>query len=200
MSRFMYVFVLSLIGLAGMLIAGTAPQKIEATPVSVNQAQVVKSDDYRQFRFATIMGDTTSLASFDGKVVLIVNVASECGNTPQYAGLESLYLKYKDSGLVIIGFPANNFGGQEPGSNEQILQFCTSKYAVTFPMMAKVSVKGTDKNPLFVALTEKSKLPGEIKWNFSKFLLDRHGNLVARFDPTVKPDAPELVSAIRKLL
>lgn len=150
--------------------------------------------------FETITGDSTNLAAFKGKVVLIVNVASKCGNTPQYAGLESLYEKYKDSGLVVIGFPANNFGGQEPGTNDEILDFCTSEYNVTFPMMAKISVKGDDKHPLYVELTEKSSLPGEITWNFSKFLLNRDGELVARFEPKVLPESDEVVGAIKALL
>lgn len=152
--------------------------------------------EYLSIPFKTIAGHDTTLADFAGKVILVVNVASECGYTPQYAGLQKLYEQYKDSGLVVIGFPANNFGGQEPGSNEQILSFCQTNYRVTFPMMAKVSVKGKDKHPLFVYLTEQSPLKGEIKWNFGKFLLDRDGNPVARFDSGVAPDAPELTSRI----
>jgi glutathione peroxidase len=158
------------------------------------------TENYRTLKFASITGDTTDLAAFDGRVVLIVNTASKCGYTPQYAGLEELYQTYKDSGLVVIGFPANNFGGQEPGSNEQILQFCTSRFDVTFPMMAKVSVKGADKHPLFKYLTEESPLPGEIKWNFSKFLLDRDGRLVARWDSAVKPMSDEIVKAVKEAL
>jgi len=157
-------------------------------------------DNYRTLKFATITGDTTDLAAYDGRVVLIVNTASKCGYTPQYAGLEELYRTYKDSGLVVIGFPANNFGGQEPGSNEQILQFCTGRFDVTFPMMAKVSVKGNDKHPLFRYLTEQSPLPGEIGWNFSKFLLDRDGRLVARWDSGVKPVSDEIVNGIKEAL
>lgn len=155
--------------------------------------------DYLSIPFKTISGHDSTLADFNGKVVLVVNVASECGYTPQYAGLQKLYEQYKDSGLVVIGFPANNFGGQEPGSNEQILKFCATKFHVTFPMMAKVSVKGKDKHPLFAYLTEQSSIKGEIKWNFGKFLLDRDGELVARFDSGVAPDAPELTSRIVSL-
>lgn len=156
--------------------------------------------DLESIPFETITGDTTSLADFRGKVVLIVNVASKCGNTPQYAALEDLYKKYADSGLVVIGFPANNFGGQEPGTNKEILNFCQSTYKVSFPMMAKVSVKGDDEHPLFVAMTQKSNLPGEITWNFSKFLIDRKGQLVARFAPKVQPESEDVVGAIEKLL
>jgi glutathione peroxidase len=156
--------------------------------------------DYRDIPFKTITGEETDLRKFDGKVLLLVNTASECGYTPQYEGLEKLYETYKDSGLVIIGFPANNFGGQEPGTDSQILKFCQSKYNVTFPMMSKVSVKGADKHPLFVYLTEKSNIPGEIKWNFSKFLLNRKGELIARFDSPVTPMSDTLVEAVKKLL
>ena len=137
--------------------------------------------------------------SYQGKVVLVVNTASKCGYTRQYAGLEELYLKYKDSGLVILGFPANNFGGQEPGTNEEIAKFCSTNYDVTFPMMSKISVKGDDKHPLFAAMTEKSDLPGEIAWNFSKFLIDRQGKLVKRFDSKVEPMSEELVGSIKEL-
>ncbi|MBU0984695.1 MAG: glutathione peroxidase [candidate division Zixibacteria bacterium] len=156
--------------------------------------------DYRDIPLKTIDDKPTTLSAFNGKVVLIVNVASECGYTKQYAGLEELYREYRDSGLVVVGFPANNFGGQEPGSNEEILSFCQTKFDVTFPMMAKVSVKGKDKHPLFAYLTEQSGHPGEIKWNFSKFLLDRDGNLVSRYDSGVEPMSDELTGAIRKLL
>jgi len=155
---------------------------------------------YLDIPFNAITGEKTSLRDFKGKVLLLVNTASECGFTPQYAGLEKLYETYKDSGLVIIGFPANNFGGQEPGTDTEILNFCRSKFDVTFPMMSKISVKGKDKHPLFVYLTEKSPITGEIKWNFSKFLIDRNGDLVARFPSQTKPFDEELVSRIKELL
>lgn len=156
--------------------------------------------DYRAIPFKTITGNDSTLKVFEGKVVLMVNVASECGYTKQYAGLQELYARYKDKGLVVVGFPANNFGGQEPGSDKQILEFCTSTFAVTFPMMSKVSVKGEDKHPLFAYLTEQSPAPGEIKWNFSKFLLDRTGKLVARFDSGVDPLDKKLTSQVESLL
>jgi glutathione peroxidase len=129
--------------------------------------------------------------------VLIVNVASRCGFTPQYAGLEALYEKYKDRGFVILGFPANNFGGQEPGTNEEIKTFCSSKYNVTFPMYSKISVKGDDKAPLYQFLTATG---GEIQWNFTKFLVDKNGKVVARFEPKVTPESPEVAEAIEKAL
>jgi len=138
------------------------------------------------FTLNSIDGSATPLAGFKGKVVLLVNVASKCGYTPQYAGLEKLYETYKDKGFVIVGVPANNFGAQEPGSNEEIKTFCSRTYNVTFPMMSKVSVKGSDKTPLYQYLTDASGNPktgGEIKWNFTKFLIDKKGNVAARFEP-----------------
>jgi glutathione peroxidase len=155
------------------------------------------------FTMKSIDGAPTSLASFKGKVVLLVNVASRCGFTPQYAGLEAVYEKYKDRGLVIVGIPANNFAGQEPGTNEEIKKFCSSKYNVSFPMMAKVSVLGEDKTPLYQFLTDKTLDPqfgGDIKWNFTKFLFDRNGRIVARFEPATKPDSPEVAAAIESAL
>jgi glutathione peroxidase len=154
------------------------------------------------FTLPSIDGVPTALSTYQGKVILLVNVASRCGFTPQYSALESLYEKYKDQGFVILGFPANNFGGQEPGTNAEIKTFCSTKYNVTFPMFAKVSVKGDDCTPLYQYLTQQANpgLAGDIKWNFTKFLVDRQGHVVARFESRVKPDAPEVVEAIEKLL
>jgi len=155
------------------------------------------------FTLKSIDGKPVSLSEYHGKVLLLVNVASKCGFTPQYAGLESLYEKYKNQGLVIVGIPANNFGGQEPGTNEEIKKFCSNKYNVSFPMMAKVSVLGPDKTPLYVYLTDKStdpKLAGDIKWNFTKFLFDRNGNPVARFEPDVTPESPQVTAAVEAAL
>jgi len=155
------------------------------------------------FTLPSIDGKPMPLAEFKGKVVLVVNVASRCGYTPQYSALQSLYEKYKDQGFVIVGFPANNFGAQEPGTNAEIKTFCTRKYNVQFPMVSKVSVKGSDTTPLYQYLTDSSLHPktgGEIKWNFTKFLVDRKGNIVARFEPEVSPDSPQVVAAIEKAL
>lgn len=155
------------------------------------------------FTLNSIDGQPMSLSSFRGKVVLLVNVASKCGFTPQYTALEALYEKYKGRGFVIVGIPANNFGSQEPGTNAEIKTFCESKYHVTFPMMAKVSVKGSDITPLYQFLTDKGANPktgGEIGWNFTKFLVDADGKVVARFDSKVEPDSPEVSSAIEKAL
>lgn len=149
------------------------------------------------FQMKSIDGKDVSLASFKGHPVLFVNVASRCGYTPQYKGLEALYRKYKDRGLIVVGVPANNFGGQEPGTNEEIQQFCKRNYDVTFPMMAKVSVKGSDMTPLYGYLTQTG---GDVKWNFTKFLVGKDGKVIQRFEPNVAPDAPQLIAAIEAAL
>jgi glutathione peroxidase len=150
----------------------------------------------------SIDGKPAPLTEYKGKVVLIVNVASQCGYTPQYSALEAIYEKYKDQGFVILGFPANNFGAQEPGTNEEIKTFCSRKYSVTFPMFSKISVKGTDQAPLYSYLTKETGpgISGDIKWNFTKFLVDRSGSVVQRFEPAVTMDSEEMVGAIEKQL
>ena len=148
-----------------------------------------------------IDGNATSLKPYQGKVLLIVNVASKCGFTPQYAALEALFQKYKDQGLVVLGFPCNQFGHQEPGTDAEIKQFCTSKYDVTFPMFDKIDVNGPDRNPLYVLLAGKdSPFPGDIGWNFTKFLIGRDGKILNRFNSPVKPDSPEVAKAIEAAL
>ena len=173
----------------------------------------------------TIAGAPASLADYSGKVLLIVNVASKCGLTPQYTALEALYQKYKDRGLVILGFPANDFAGQEPGTNEEIAQFCSIDYPVTFPLFSKISVTGPDKHPLYAALiaaapthiphgpwrenlanySAKNGFPPpnelpELLWNFEKFLVGRDGNVLARFAPDTPPDDPKITTAIEQAL
>ena len=155
------------------------------------------------FKVKDIDGKEVNLANFKGKTILVVNVASKCGLTPQYDGLEALYEKYKDKGLVVLGFPANEFGGQEPGTESEIKQFCSSKYNVTFPVFSKIVVKGKDIHPLYQFLTSKEtdpKFSGEIGWNFAKFLVNRKGEVIARFDPRVKPDSDEVTKAIEQAL
>ena len=160
------------------------------------------TDSIYEFPIQDIEGNEMTLGDYEGKVLLIVNVASKCGYTPQYDGLQALYEEYEDEGLVIVGFPANNFRGQEPGTNEEIAEFCRLEYGVTFPMAAKVSVKGDDQAPLFEYLTslENEDFDGEIKWNFEKFLVDREGNLTRRCRSAVKPQSEELTSAIEAVL
>lgn len=145
----------------------------------------------------SIDGAPAPLSAYKGKATLIVNVASKCGYTPQYAGLESLYEKYKDKGLVLLGFPANNFGAQEPGSDAEIKTFCSTRYNVTFPMFSKISVAGSDKDPLYQYLTSSA---GDVKWNFTKFLVGKDGKVIRKFDSAVAPDSAELVSAVEAAL
>lgn len=152
------------------------------------------------FTVPDIDGKERALSAWRGQVLLIVNVASFCGNTPQYAGLESLYREYRDRGLGILAFPANDFGAQEPGTAEEIKAFCTSKYAVTFDLFAKMTVKGPDKHPLYAALTSAPGAEGEVTWNFAKFLVDRTGRVAARFGPKVDPRSPEVIARIEELL
>ena len=148
-----------------------------------------------------IDGKETSLKAFAGKVVLAVNVASQCGNTPQYSGLQALHDRLKDKGLVVVGFPCNDFGAQEPGTNAEIKSFCTSNYSVTFPMMDKVHVKGPEQHPLFKELTGAgAAFPGNVKWNFGKFLIGRDGKVIARFEPDVEPGDAQIEKAIEDAL
>ena len=144
----------------------------------------------------TISGAPASLSDYAGKVLLIVNVASQCGLTPQYEGLEALYRSHRDAGLVVLGFPANDFAGQEPGSAAEIMAFCTTNFGVDFPMFEKMVVKGPDKHPLYAALLDAIPDPSEIRWNFEKFLVGRDGKVIARFDPRTAPDDPALITAI----
>jgi glutathione peroxidase len=150
------------------------------------------------FTLNSIEGKPAPLAGYRGKVLMLVNVASYCGYTPQYQGLEALYEKYKDRGLVVLGFPANNFGEQEPGSNAEIKDFCERTYHVKFPMYAKVSVDGPDKTPLYQYLT--SAMGGNIQWNFTKFLVARDGKLLKRFESAVTPESSEVTAAIEAAL
>jgi len=161
------------------------------------QAAIVAKSIY-DFKVEALDGGTIDFSKYKGKKILVVNTASKCGYTPQYEGLEKLYEKYKDK-LVIVGFPANNFGGQEPGTNTEIKEFCKKNYGVTFPMAAKVSVKGDDTAPIFQWLCNKSQngvLDAEIKWNFGKFLLDENGNLITYFPSKIEPMSEEITSKL----
>jgi glutathione peroxidase len=155
------------------------------------------------FTMDDIDGKPVSFETFKGKVLLVVNTASKCGLTPQYEGLQGLYDKYREQGLVILGIPANNFRGQEPGSNEEIKEFCSTKYRVNFPLFSKISVLGEDMHPLYKYLTSGAgniDLAGDITWNFEKFLFDRNGRISARFTPRTKPDSEEVIRSIEDLL
>jgi glutathione peroxidase len=162
-----------------------------------------KMNSIYDFSLKDIDHKEVALSKYRGKVVLMVNVASRCGYTPQYEGLQKVYLKYKDRGFVILGFPANNFMAQEPGTDEEIKTFCSAKYNVTFPIFSKISVKGDDIHPLYKFLTSKETNPdfgGEIKWNFNKFLVDKSGKIIARFEPKVTPESDQVIQAIEKAL
>jgi glutathione peroxidase len=155
------------------------------------------------YQLKNIDGSATTLAGYKGQVMMIVNVASRCGFTGQYAGLQKLYETYKDRGLVLLGFPANDFLGQEPGTNAEIAQFCSLKYHVTFPMFEKIAVTGKDMHPLYQYLTNKATNPefsGKITWNFNKFLVDREGRIVARFGSRTDPENKDVITAIEKAL
>lgn len=166
-------------------------------------SSAAKTKSLYDFSMKNIDGKDTKLKAYKGKVLLVVNTASRCGYTPQYEGLEKTYEKYKDQGFVILGFPANNFGAQEPGTNEEIKEFCTTKFKVSFPMFAKISVKGDDIDPLYTYLTSKETNPdfgGDITWNFNKFLIGRDGKILSRFSSKDTPESEKVTKAIEDAL
>lgn len=165
------------------------------------QLATVHAGSLYDIKVKDIDGKDTAIGAYKGKVMLIVNVASHCGYTKQYAALEAIYKKYHDQGFEILGFPCNQFGGQEPGSNEEIKQFCTSKFDVTFPMFDKIEVNGENRHPLYVALAgDSSPFPGKITWNFNKFLISKDGKIIQRFDSKITPDSAELTKAVEAAL
>lgn len=190
---------LKILMISATLISCTAHSN---TPTMTNEVsatnETVAPKNIYEFKVAAIDGSTIDFATFKGKKILIVNTASECGFTPQYEGLEKLYEKYKDK-LVIVGFPANNFGSQEPGTNEEIGAFCKKNYGVTFPMAAKISVKGDNIAPIYQWLCNKNEngvLDAKIGWNFNKFLLDENGKLLAHFESKVEPMSEEITGRL----
>jgi len=171
--------------------------------VTTRAADDAKPSESLKFTMTSLAGEDVPLKKYSGQVVLIVNVASECGLTPQYEQLQALHEKYSEKGLAVLGFPCNQFGRQEPGSAADIQEFCSTQYGVKFPMFAKVEVNGENACDLYKHLTSlstKPKGPGDISWNFEKFLLDREGNVIARFEPRTRPDSPEIVKAIEAAL
>lgn len=152
------------------------------------------------FTLNDIEGKPVPLSQFRGKTLLLVNTASFCGNTPQYSDLQTMYERYRTKGFEILAFPANNFGQQEPGTNEEIKGFCLTKYSLTFPLFSKISVKGSDKHPLYRYLTEESPFPGEVEWNFQKYLVDSNGTVVARYHHRTKPTSDEIVRDLEHTL
>lgn len=188
----------SLLLLAGCGVKGSP----EGDTTSYNASATSTATIY-QFTMKDIAGNDVPLSNYKGKVVLIVNVASKCGYTPQYKSLEEAYEKYKDKGLVILGFPANDFLSQEPGSNSEIAQFCSRNYGVSFPMFSKIEVTGKDKAPLYKFLTTKAEngsVDAPVSWNFQKFLIDKQGRVVTYFKPATEVNEPEVVKAIEGLL
>jgi len=174
-----------------------------AGAVQAQQKETHTMSSIYDFKMKQIEGTETALSEYKGKALLIVNVASRCGFTPQYAGLQKLYETYKERGLIVLGFPANNFLFQEPGSNKEIAEFCSLKFHVTFPMFEKISVKGSDIHPLYKFLTDKTTNPefgGDISWNFNKFLIGRDGHILNRFGSRTTPDDKDLIAAIEKAL
>ncbi len=193
MKKTLLLLSLSIIVISSILLA----KNFEPT-VTTNMATSI-----HEFSVKNIDGQEVKLSTYKGKVALVVNVASKCGYTPQYDGLQAIYTKYKDQGLVILGFPANNFMGQEPGTNEEIKTFCQTKFNVSFPLFAKISVKGDDMHPLYQFLTSKETNPefaGNITWNFNKFLVDQNGKVIARFDTKEKPEGEKITQAIEAAL
>jgi glutathione peroxidase len=185
------------------MVWGVAAAALCLAPLAGLSAEDAKVEGPLSYTVKDIDGNDVALSKYAGKVVMIVNVASKCGLTKQYEALEALNDKYKEAGLSILGFPANNFMKQEPGTNEEIKFFCTSTYDVSFDMFSKISVKGDDQAPLYKFLTEEATngdLAGDIGWNFEKFLIGRDGKVAARFSPKTTPDAPEVIAAIEKAL
>ena len=172
-----------------------------AAAASLQMVSAVAANSLYDMPLKDIDGKATSLKPYHGKVLLVVNVASRCGFTPQYTALEALQHKYQAKGFTVLGFPCNQFGKQEPGTNEEIKQFCSSTYNVSFPLFDKIDVNGVNRNPLYVALVGKdSPFPGDIRWNFSKFLIGRDGKILKRFESKVTPDSPEVAQAIEAAL
>jgi glutathione peroxidase len=197
MAKIVGIVIVSLIGLVialaykyGMIFNPSPKEPVEASSIY-------------DFTLKDIDGNDVNLGKYKGNVLLIVNTASRCGYTPQYEALQAIFERYRDQGFYVLGFPANNFMGQEPGTEKEIKEFCTLKYNVTFPMFSKISVTGSDQHPLYRFLTNKKTNPefgGDISWNFNKFLINRNGKIVARFGSKEKPDDPAVTAAIEKAL
>jgi glutathione peroxidase len=194
------MFDMNRIRFAALLALGTLAAGAGFAANAFAKERVVSHTGIHQFTVKTIDGKARSLADYRGKTLLVVNTASKCGNTPQYKGLEALYDKYRARGFEVLAFPANNFMGQEPGTDAQIAEFCQLNYHVSFPLFSKISVNGKDIAPLYAWLTKDSGFPGDIGWNFAKFLVGPDGKVVARFDPRTQPEDPKLVAALEAAL
>ncbi len=203
MNKFAFLLGVS----ALVIVTACSSSAAEQQPIQKEKAKVstvstqAPAQSIHDFTLKSIDGQEVKLADYKGKVALLVNVASRCGYTPQYEGLQAIYSQYKDQGFVVLGFPANNFGSQEPGTNEEIKSFCSLTYNVKFPMFAKISVKGDDLHPLYQFLTSKdSGFGGEIQWNFGKFLVDKNGKVIARFESGDAPESSKVMQAIEQAL
>lgn len=188
----------------GVIAGGGSIDPLEPTYAQANPEgtalMAAQTSMVYDFTLNDIDGKPVSLSQFRGKALLLVNTASFCGNTPQYTDLEKMYEQYREKGFEILAFPANNFGQQEPGTNAEIKTFCYTKYSLSFPLFSKISVKGNDKHPLYRYLTEQSPFPGEVEWNFQKYLVDRSGKIVARYHHRTKPSAPDIVQDVERVL
>ena len=174
---------------------------LRLVPLLLLPLMTARAESLYEIAVKDIDGHATTLAPFKGRVLLVVNVASECGYTPQYAGLQAAFEKYSAKGLTVLGFPCNQFGEQEPGTNAEIKKFCSATFHVTFPLFDKIDVNGAKRHPLYAALAGKgSPFPGDIGWNFTKFLVGRDGRIVKRFDSATEPDSPEVIKAIEAAL
>ena len=203
MEQFRRSLVGFLIGMSSIIGMGSS-DLLEPSPAQAREEGIklmaTQTPMVYDFTLNDIDGKPVSLNQFRGKVLLLINTASFCGNTPQYTDLEKMYEQYREKGFEILAFPANNFGQQEPGTNAEIKTFCYTKYSLSFPLFSKISVKGDDKHPLYRYLTEQSPFPGEVEWNFQKYLVDRSGKVVARYPHRTKPLAPEIVQDVERVL
>jgi len=186
-----------LVGCDGGAKTGTPPAEAPTQAAKMPEGRAMSFYD---FTMKDIFSKDKPLADYRGKVVLAVNVASQCGYTPQYEGLEKLQETYEARGLVVTGFPANDFGQQEPGTNQEIKGFCYTKYSISFPLFSKISVVGKEKHPLYRYLTEQSAFPGRVTWNFQKYLVDRSGNVIGKYDPGMNPLSPAILADVEKAL
>jgi glutathione peroxidase len=193
--------VLSALVLVGLGLTAFADSEVNAREKQPSMASIGDSlVPLYAFRLPDIDGHPVDLKMFKGKVLLIVNTASMCGNTPQYAGLQEMYERYRERGFEVLAFPANDFGQQEPGTNQEIKGFCYTKYSISFPLFSKISVVGKEKHPLYRYLTEQSAFPGRVTWNFQKYLVDRSGHVIGKYDPGVDPLSPTILADVEKAL
>ena len=195
-----FIFMSSSISLSTNALAQTFITQVSSPATQVNQEEQRHSTQIYDFTMDDIDGNPLPLETFKGKVVLVVNTASFCGNTPQYEGLQTLYEQYRDQGFTILAFPANDFGRQEPGDNQEIAEFCYTKYSLEFPLFSKITVLGDQKHPLYRYLTEHTAFKGEIKWNFQKFLISKDGTVIARYRPSQKPLSKLIVHDVKEAL